>query len=674
MKVLRVSHSAVVDAWRERERELRRRGVDVRLVSARAWDEAGRVVPLVPRPGEDVVGVRTFGAHPALFVFDPVGLWRELGRDVDVLDVHEEPYALATLEVLVLRRLRHLLTGRPRRLAPFALYSAQNIEKRYPPPFRWFERAVLRRAAALSVCNVAGEIAVRKGFRGEVHRIPLGFDPEVFHPADDGRPAERAPEDPVRVGYAGRLVEHKGVRVLLDAVETSEHLRLDLVGDGPLRDEVASRAARSGGRVTLHPGTDAPGLAAFYRSVDVLAVPSLVTPGWVEQFGRVVVEAMACGTPVVATATGALPDVVGEAGLLVPPDDAASLRVALERVGREPGLADELRRAGIERAAACTWAAVADDYEAMYRSVLSNRTDPARRPAAAREHDAAPERRGVEVVVVAYHRPDLLERALAPIAGRFPVTVVDNSSSPAVAQVAADAGVRYLDPGRNGGFAAGVNHALADRLAPGADLLLLNPDAVVGPDDVRRLSDALAADARLASVGPRQVDDGGAPARVAWPFPTPGGAWLEAVGLGRLRTREDFVIGSVLLLRAEALAHVGPFDETFFLYAEETDWARRAVALGWRHAVVPDAVATHAGGATSADEARRERTFHASQERYYRKHFGPLGWQAARGAALAGSAVRGAVLPGERGAAARRRVVLYARGPVAELDRVDGTP
>ncbi len=667
MKVLRVSHSAVVDAWRERERELRRRGVDVRLLSARAWDEAGRVVPLVPRPGEDVVGVRTFGSHPALFVFDPVALWRELGHDVDVLDLHEEPYALATLEILALRRLRRLLTGRPRRLAPYALYSAQNIEKRYPPPFRWFERAVLRRAAAISVCNVAGEIAVRKGFRGEVRWIPLGFDPDVFHPADDARPAATgvAPDRPVRVGYAGRLVDYKGVRVLLDAAESSDGLRLDLVGDGPLRAEVVARAACSGGRVTLHPGTDAEGLAAFYRSVDVLAVPSLVTPGWVEQFGRVVVEAMACGTPVVATSTGALPDVVGDAGVLVPPDDVPALREALERVGCDPELAARLRAAGLERAATCTWASVADDYHGMYRSMTGDRT-----PSAAGA-DPGPGR-AVEVVVVAYHRPDLLELALAPVAGHFPVTVVDNSSSPEVKAAAVAAGARYLDPGRNGGFAAGVNHALADRLAPDADVLLLNPDAVVDPYDVHRLSAALAGDPRLASVGPRQVDDDGVPARVAWPFPTPGGAWLEAVGLGHLRTREDFVIGSVLLLRAEALTDVGPLDETFFLYAEETDWARRAAGRGWRHTVVQDAVATHAGGATSSDETRREQTFHASQERYYRKHFGTLGWQAARGAALAGAAVRGVVLPGERGAAARRRAMLYARGPITTHEAADG--
>ena len=103
MRVLRVSHSAVVDAWRERERLLRRDGLDVRTISARVWDEAGMPVRLVPRPGEPVEGVATIGRHPALFLFDPRPLWRALGERWDVIDLHEEPFALATAEVLLLR-------------------------------------------------------------------------------------------------------------------------------------------------------------------------------------------------------------------------------------------------------------------------------------------------------------------------------------------------------------------------------------------------------------------------------------------------------------------------------------------------------------------------------------------------------------------------------------------
>ena len=201
---------------------------------------------------------------------------------------------------------------------------------------------------------------------------------------------------------------------------------------------------------------------------------------------------------------------------------------------------------------------------------------------------------------MAFGAPDLLRRALEPVRD-LPVTVVDNSSLPEIAALCDAVGVRYIDPGRNGGFAAGVNVALRDRLVPGADVLLLNPDAVISADAIAVLHDALAADPGLASVAPVQSDDRGRPARVAWPFPSPGNAWLEAVGLGRWQRGARYVIGSVLLLRAEALDQVGDFDERFFLYAEETDWAFRAHLLGWRHAVVHDARAVHAGAATSTD-------------------------------------------------------------------------
>src|SRR5690606_20880471 len=101
------------------------------------------------------------------------------------------------------------------------------------------------------------------------------------------------------------------------------------------------------------------------------------------------------------------------------------------------------------------------------------------------------------------------------------------------------------------------------------------PDARLNVDGVRELHHALRAEPDLASVGPAQVDEQGHAARVGWPWPTPLRAWVEAVGLGFLNRSDDYVIGSVLMLRAESLDQVGGFDEDFFLYAEETDWARR---------------------------------------------------------------------------------------------------
>jgi glycosyltransferase involved in cell wall biosynthesis/GT2 family glycosyltransferase len=655
MRVLRISHSAVVTAWRGREAALRDRGMTVRTLSARRWEEGGRDVDLEPQPGEDVVGVRTLGRHPNVFLYDPRPVWRALGEDWDVLDLHEEPAALATAEVLLLRALR-------RSRVPYVLYSAQNLAKRYPPPFRWWERGALRHAGAVSVCNSeAGDVLRAKGLTAPAHVIGLGVEPPegAGSTQDAGVVGAAAP---ARTGYVGRLLApHKGLDVLLDAAEADPRLHVAIAGAGPHEAALRRRAAGPAlaGRVTFHGHLAGADLAAFYRTLGVLAVPSVPAPGWLEQFGRVAVEAMAAGVPVVASDSGALRDVVGGAGVLVPPGDAAALARALAEVLDDPERAAALSAAGRARAAEYTWGAVAERYEALYRAALGA----ARAAGAAGGSVGGGGAGGLEVVVVAYGAAGLLERALAPLAGALPVTVVDNSGDPEVRRVALAAGARYLDPGANLGFGAAVNRALADPLVPGADVLLLNPDARIDVAGVHALHARLRAGADLAAVGPAQVDEDGRPARVLWPYPTPGGAWRQALGLGVPQTADGFVIGSVLLLRAEALAAVGGFDEAYFLYSEETDWQRRARRAGWRSAVVPEVVARHVGAGTSADPTRRDTHFHAGQERYLRTHHGTAGWSVARAAVLLGGVPR-AVLPGERGAAARLRVRLYLRGPL----------
>lgn len=638
MRVLRISHSSTVSAWRGRDRALRARGMDVTLVTASRWHAGGAEVSLAPGEEPGATPVRTWGTHPALFLYDPRPLWRLLGDEWDVIDVHEEPFALATAEVLLLRLLR-------RQRAPYVLYTAQNLHKRYPIPFRWLERAALRHARGISACSSeAARVAEEKGFPGTATVIPLGIDPAEF--AAGAEPLTRTG---TTVGFIGRLVPEKGVDVLLQALAKAPALHARIAGSGPLASELVDRATRLGvsDRVELVGALPPPAVPAFYRSVDVLAVPSLPTGRWTEQFGRVAIEAMACGVPVVSSDAGALPDVVGGAGIVVPRADAAALATALvEAAGAQSA---ELRAAGFARAARCTWASIAEDYERLYAVAI---------------HASSAVVPAVEVIVVAYGAPELLREALDPLGG-LPVTVIDNSSLPEIAELCRAFGVRYIDSGANIGFGAAVNIGLRDRLLPGADILLVNPDARIERAAIASLHRALRSAPDIASVGPEQRDDAGRPARVEWPFPSPARAWLEALGLARLGGRGPrFVIGSVLLLRAEALAQVGGFDERFFLYAEETDWAYRAHRLGWRHAVVPGVLAQHVGAGTSSDPRRREVHFHASQERYLRKHFGEAGWLSARVADWAGAMARAILLPGERGRSARRRAALYRLGPV----------
>lgn len=648
MRVLRISHSGTVAAWRGRERALRDLEVDVDLLAARSWHAGGVEVRLDAAEEERTTGVRTWGRHPALFVYDPRALWRALGGRWDVLDIHEEPFALATAEILLLKSLRRVRT-------PYVLYTAQNLRKKYPVPFRWFERAALRHAAGVSACNRdAARIVEEKGFPGRARVIPLGIDPAGFAPPAASR---SAPDGRIVVGFIGRLVPEKGVTVLLDAAAHESRLHLRIAGAGPMADEITALASARGvaARVQCVGPVDPQEVAEFYRSVDVLAVPSVPTSTWTEQFGRVAVEAMSCGVPVVASDAGALPEVVGGAGIIVAHGDAAALAAAL--TGAAGPQREELREAGLARARECSWSAVAGRYLELYRSAAGH---PARDPSS---RDPSDEKRSVEVVVVAYGAPGLLRRALESVAG-LPTTVVDNSSLDEIAELCTAMGARYIDPGDNLGFGGAVNLALAALADSDAEILLVNPDASISADQVAVLHAALRADSRLASVGPAQRDAQGSAARVEWPFPSPLRAWLEAVGLGRVPSRSRFVIGSVLMLRSEALAQVGGFDERFFLYAEEADWAYRAHLLGWRHRVVHEAQALHVGAATSTDPVRREQHFHASQERFLRKHYGALGWQTARVAIWAGAAVRSLLLTGARRKDARRRAGLYWQGPV----------
>ncbi len=363
--MLRISHSGVVTAWRERERQLRSLGADLTLVAAARWEEGGSEVEITPGEDQFVVPVRTLGKHPNFFLYDPRPLWRLLGSTRwDLLDMHEEPFGLAVAEVLALRWLRA-------RGVPFIVSSAQNIEKRYPPPFRWFERWALRGAAGAYTCNSeAGRILRKKGLRSEMVLLPLGVDIERFQPTH-----HEPPSVSLRVGFVGRLIRHKGVDVLLNAAALDHRLIVEIYGAGPESTHLIELAHGLGirDRVNFHGHVDEDRIPQVYRELDALAVPSVPLSSWIEQFGRVVVEAQASGVPVVASASGALPDVVGEDGLLVPPNDPAALSSALARFLDEPGLWSRLRASGIVGASRCSWKSIAEAQMALYEATSIRR-------------------------------------------------------------------------------------------------------------------------------------------------------------------------------------------------------------------------------------------------------------------------------------------------------------
>ena len=206
-----------------------------------------------------------------------------------------------------------------------------------------------------------------------IRTIPNGCDASLFHPTD--RDAARAQlgiaADAEVVTYVGRLVAEKGLRELLDACRalaaTRPRLRLVLVGEGPMREEIAARlAADPSLQVTLAGAQPPAEVARWMAASDLVTLPS-----YSEGHPNVLVEALACGRPVVATPVGGIPEVVdAESGILVPARDAAALAAglaqALDRHWDESALARKFSR---------DWRQVAEDtLEACEQALQESRT------------------------------------------------------------------------------------------------------------------------------------------------------------------------------------------------------------------------------------------------------------------------------------------------------------
>jgi len=292
----------------------------------------------------------------------------------DVVDIWEEPWGLACAQAVRLTR----------RLCPQAkivVETEQNIFKRLPPPFHQFQDYSLRRADFVVARNQeAVGVVRRKGYLGPADVVPNAVDCDLFRPLPhEERAAHRTSlgwggAGDFVAGYVGRLVPEKGLGDAVAALALlPERARLVLVGDGPFQGELEEHARRRKvearvcftGSVSL---TDLPG---YLNAMDTLILPSRTTATWKEQFGRVLIEAGACGLPVIGSDSGAIPEVIAGAGLTFPEGDAAALADRLRTLLDHPEKRAEYGRVGRERAQDLfSWPTVAGRMRSIYLDLL----------------------------------------------------------------------------------------------------------------------------------------------------------------------------------------------------------------------------------------------------------------------------------------------------------------
>jgi glycosyltransferase involved in cell wall biosynthesis len=379
LKVLRVYHAGGDPAHRARERALLAAGLDVTLVVPQAWPGSDLGFDDVPSRSLRITRSGDVNRHGYA---DPAHL-RQVLDDVapDVLDIHEEPVSEAARQWLAAAR------G-----IPTVMYSAQNLDKRFPPPFAQYERAALSRVSGFYPCSAQAAAVLRgKGYRGRLRVLPLGIDSGLHHAGAQDHTA-----DEVVLGLVGRLVPEKGVNDavrVLHAVHQVRPARLLVVGDGPAQAaaRALSRELQVADRCDWRPWTTAAGLSDAYRQMHVVLVPSRSTTRWVEQFGRVITEGRANGAVVAGYASGSIPEVVGTAGVVVREGDAEALAAAAVRLATERSEWERLRAAGLAATEAMQWPSVAAAQEQLYRDALLTPALPAARPSAATRAQARAE-------------------------------------------------------------------------------------------------------------------------------------------------------------------------------------------------------------------------------------------------------------------------------------------
>lgn len=375
MKLLVISHSCATPENQDLYARIQRQtGWHITLLLPRLWQsEYGlRVAERLPgfqanlRP----LPVALNGNIPLHFYLSSLSRIFAEERP-DLIFVQHESHAVATMQAFAANR----RSGR----APIAFKNDQNLVKRYPWPIRVGERFVYREAAfALAGARAAADVMRQKGYRGPLEVGPYSIDAARYRPPD----SDRALRESLVIGYVGRLVPEKGVDTIIRALPmTSDDVRALIVGSGPAESGLRSLASelRVADRVEWRGYIEHGAVAQVYGEMDLLILPSKTTANWREQFGRVVIEALACGVPVCSSDSGEPPALIEETGggWIFPEDKPNALAAFLRWAD---GNGEELRRTGKAGRARVLESFSADSAAASFVDVVRRNGLERRRP------------------------------------------------------------------------------------------------------------------------------------------------------------------------------------------------------------------------------------------------------------------------------------------------------
>ncbi|MGB5900575.1 MAG: hormogonium polysaccharide biosynthesis glycosyltransferase HpsO [Geitlerinemataceae cyanobacterium] len=389
MRVLIASHTYIVDLNREKYRELAKiePNIEVTLVVPRRWKPGGiqnrvietepllegafRVIP-VSNFSHNNQGLLTFGT-------DIVDLLRRF--QPNIIQVEQGAKSLGYAQLITLNKWLGLN-------AKNIFFTWWNLPYNLKFPISLLEAYNLQHTDGIVVGNQDGaDILHDRGYGGSLSVMPqLGVNEDLFKPTPvpELRQELGIKAQEFVVGFVGRFVEEKGLLTLSKALEqlSDRPWKWLLLGRGELRSQLENWAVDRGlqDRIIWIESVPHDRVQEYINLLNVLVLPSettnkfktLTSVGWKEQFGHVLIEAMACRVPVIGSDSGEIPHVIGDAGLVFPEGNAEALKTCLVQLMENSKLADEFAQRGFERSMAqYTNKALAKKLLGFYQKILA---------------------------------------------------------------------------------------------------------------------------------------------------------------------------------------------------------------------------------------------------------------------------------------------------------------
>ncbi len=403
MRILVLSHSYIMKPYRRKFALIAARSdVTLRVITPERWYESFQEIifePDIDTDCEEFPRPIRFSGYGSRFYYR--GRLKHHFRDFQphIIHLEEEAWSLNALQTIRLRRKYCPKSG-------FIFRTSLSIptKQRFGGLPIWIERRVFRETDVAFPLSVnAGKILSQRGYTGRQMPFPNGVDTRHFYKMDAKKLTESLKlTDCFVIGYVGRLLHMKGIDTLLQAVAEIEAVseisqgtfpnatdtshsppspkqdivyKLLIVGQGedkPILQKVAETLGIAD-RIVWIDAVPPEEVPAYINCMDTLVLPSRTTPGWVEFFGRVLIEGMACEVPVIGSDSGEIPHVIGDAGLIFPETNATALAACIHRIASDKTLRARLVERGLVRVKNFTWETIADRTYKVYQELFEQK-------------------------------------------------------------------------------------------------------------------------------------------------------------------------------------------------------------------------------------------------------------------------------------------------------------